>query len=80
MKPRMARPSIAAGTGVVARLVFEPGARCIAPGELGRAPVPARSAGKMSRHPGGIFFGDFLLAEQKKVTQGAGVEPPAIIL
>jgi len=27
---------------------------------------------------GGLFFRDFLLAEQKKVTQGAGAEQPAI--
>ena len=31
-----------------------------------------------SRAPGGIFFRGFLLAEQKKATQGAGAEPPAI--
>jgi hypothetical protein len=30
------------------------------------------------RHPGSLFFGGFLLAEQKKATQGAGAEPPAI--
>jgi hypothetical protein len=30
------------------------------------------------RHPGGLFFRGFLLAEQKKATQGAGAEPPAI--
>jgi hypothetical protein len=53
----MARPSIAAGPGVVARPVFEPGARFSAPGELGRAPGPARSAGKQSRHPGCVSFG-----------------------
>jgi hypothetical protein len=28
--------------------------------------------------PGDLFFRGFLLAEQKKVTQGAGAEPPAI--
>jgi len=32
------------------------------------------------RRPGGLFFRGFLLAEQKKATQGAGVEPPAIML
>jgi hypothetical protein len=31
-----------------------------------------------SRAPGGLFFRPFLLAEQKKATQGAGAEPPAI--
>jgi len=29
------------------------------------------------RHSGGFFFRGFLLAEQKKATQGAGAEPPA---
>jgi hypothetical protein len=29
---------------------------------------------------GGLFFRGFLLAEQKKATQGAGAEPPAISL
>jgi len=33
-----------------------------------------------SRAPGGIFFRGFLLAEQKKATQGAGEEQPAIML
>jgi len=32
-----------------------------------------------SRAPGGLFFRGFLLAEQKKWTQGAGAEPPAIM-
>ena len=33
---------------------------------------------KKSRAPGDLFFRGFLLAEQKKATQGAGAEPPAI--
>ena len=32
----------------------------------------------VSAAPGGLFFRPFLLAEQKKWTQGAGAEPPAI--
>jgi hypothetical protein len=35
-------------------------------------------AKEFSRAPGGLFFRGFLLAEQKKATQGAGAEPPAI--
>jgi hypothetical protein len=34
----------------------------------------------VSAAPGGLFFCPFLLAEQKKWTQGAGAEPPAISL
>ncbi|MGA9032110.1 MAG: hypothetical protein WB402_06295, partial [Sulfuricaulis sp.] len=43
----------------------------------------ARRAGNRAvvcaaKRPGGLFFRPFLLAEQKKWTQGAGAEPPAI--
>ena len=64
--PRMARPSIAAGIGGFARLVFEPEARFPAPGELGRAPMPARSVREISRHPGRVSFGYFSLHEQRQ--------------
>jgi len=33
---------------------------------------------RIVRHPGVLSFGDFSLREQRKVTQGAGAEPPAI--
>jgi hypothetical protein len=40
----------------------------------GRPAARTRSAGKV-RHPGGVFFGYFLLAEQKKVTRVRGGSP-----
>ena len=58
--------------------VFEPEARCSAPGELASARW-GEERKKQSRAPGGLFFRGFLLAEQKKATQGAGAEPPAIM-
>jgi len=39
---------------------------------------PKAAERRRVRHPGGLFFRPFLLAEQKKWTQGAGAEPPAI--
>ena len=40
----------------------------------------ARGDPRSGRGPGGAFsFGDFSSREQRKVTQGAGAEPPAII-
>jgi hypothetical protein len=65
-KARMARPSIAAGPGEVARLVFEPGARCSAPGELGRAPGPARSAGGIRAIRGVFLLVTFLCTSKEK--------------
>ncbi len=51
-----------------ASLVFEPEARCSAPGELRRAPIPARSAGSRRRLRGVLSFGSFSLHEQRKGT------------
>jgi hypothetical protein len=74
-----------------ASLLFEPEARkcygktserseqgyIFAPGELGERRFRREAQGVFAPS-GRLFFGDFLLAVQKKVTQGAGAEPPAI--
>jgi len=57
--------------------VFEPEARISRPASWASARWGEKRR-KLSRDPGGIFFGGFLLAEQKKATQGAGAELPAI--
>jgi len=57
--------------------VFEPEARSMRPASWANARW-GEERRKQSRAPGGLFFRGFLLAEQKKATQGAGAEPPAI--
>jgi hypothetical protein len=77
---RMARPSIASlgpsarrGAGGIPRVARQH--KDVLSGD--RRARGAKRRG-MLRHPGGLFFRPFLLAEQKKWTQGAGAEPPAI--
>ncbi len=48
--------------------LFEPQASLRGP-RLKRAPQAARSAAQGRRHQGRLFFGDFLLVKQKKVTR-----------
>ncbi|SDO25664.1 hypothetical protein SAMN05720382_1255, partial [Polaromonas sp. JS666] len=56
-----------------AQVQADQGSRCLSEASLARprlnrAPQVARSAAKGRRHQGRLFFGDFLLAKQKKVT------------
>jgi hypothetical protein len=54
--------------------MFEPAGRvCADPGPVEHRRLPRRSRGH--RHQGRLFFGDFLLAKQKKVTALPGAHP-----
>ena len=66
--PRGRRPSIVAGSGGVASPVFEPEARCSAPGELGERRCRRDAQGGVGGFRGVVLFGDFLLDTQEKVT------------
>ena len=57
--------------------VFEPEARILRPASW-RAPCGARNGGRSRALRGVLSFGYLSLHEQRKVTQGAGAEPPAI--
>src|SRR3990172_3040129 len=56
--------------------VFEPEARSVRPASW-RAPGGARHGGRCRALRGVLSFGYLSLHEQRKVTQGAGAEPPA---
>ena len=71
--PRLSEPSTAAPPRGVARLLFEPEARFISARRVRRALGGARSAGDRAlcarrSDRGGLSFGDFSLAAQRKVT------------
>jgi len=74
----VARAEYRSPTGSIqASPVFEPVARSVRPASQASADSGEKRR-KQSAAPGGLFFRGFLLAEQKKATQGAGAEPPAI--
>jgi hypothetical protein len=74
--PRMARRASQPVPGEVARPVFEPGARILRPASWGARRGPARSARGSRAIRGRVSLVTFF-ARAKKVTQGAGAEPPA---
>ena len=80
-RPRMAHPSTAklwasaSKRSRTRRCATGPRGRDDA---LGQRREPKAVERRIVRHSGGLFFRGFLLAEQKKATQGAGAELPAI--
>ncbi len=66
----MARPTHRSRNRVVARAHVRARGAVVRPGDVGRAPMPARSGRRCSRHSGVVLFFGACLARAKKVNPG----------